>query len=117
MKAPRKEPVWSIGIYRGDSPFRLAPPPGIKNPVLTVADVSDVPASLLADPFMLGVNGTWHMFFEVMNWRRNLGEIGHATSEDCERWVYRQIVLTEPFHLSYPYVFRWLDDYYMIPES
>jgi hypothetical protein len=117
IKAPRKEPVWSIGVYRGDSPFSLAPPAGVKNPVLTVADVRDVPASLVADPFMLDVDGTWHMFFEVMNWRRNVGEIGHATSADCERWTYRQIVLTEPFHLSYPHVFRWRDDHYMIPES
>lgn len=26
-------------------------------------------------------------------------------------------MLAEPFHLSYPYVFRWQDDYYMVPET
>jgi len=26
-------------------------------------------------------------------------------------------VLDEPFHLSYPYVFHWHDEYYLIPES
>src|SRR5581483_1115296 len=68
-------------------------------------------------PFMVHADGTWHLFFEVMNWRRNVGEIGHATSADGGRWTYRQVVLAEPFHLSYPYVFRWRDDFYMIPES
>ena len=27
------------------------------------------------------------------------------------------IVLAEPFHLSYPYVFEWQGSHYMIPES
>ena len=32
-------------------------------------------------------------------------------------WEYQRIVLTEPFHLSYPYVFSWEGAYYMIPEG
>jgi hypothetical protein len=35
------------------------------------------------------------------------GEIGLATSEDGLKWDYKQVVLNEPFHLSYPYVFEW----------
>jgi hypothetical protein len=117
MGKPKRETVWSIAIYRGDSPFALTPAPGVKNPVLTAADVSDIPASFVADPFMLEANRTWHMFFEVMNWRTNMGEIGLAVSEDGARWAYQRIVLAEPFHLSYPQVFRWQGDYYMIPET
>jgi hypothetical protein len=117
MKAPRNEPIWSIGIYTGESPFRLGPAPGSNNPVLTLSDVTDVSATFIADPFMLKVDSTWHMFFEVMNWRRNYGEIGHAVSKDCLCWAYQGIVLSEPFHMSYPYVFHWLDEYYMIPET
>lgn len=114
---PAAQDLWSIGIYYGTSPFSLAPHPGRSNPVLTLNDVSDVPATLVADPFMLRVHDTWHMFFEVFNWRSNKGEIGLATSRDGLSWTYQQIVLTEPFHLSYPYVFEWMGDYYMIPES
>jgi hypothetical protein len=117
MEQPKKEPIWSIGIYRGPSPFNLAPPPDIKNPVLTAGEVTDTPATFLADPFMLNVDGTWHMFFEVMNWRTQLGEIGRAVSQDGIKWTYQQIVLADDFHFSYPYIFRWLNDYYMIPET
>ena len=60
--------------------------------------------------------GVVHMFFEVLNWRTDKGEIGLATSEDGLAWKYRQIVLAEPFHLSYPHVLRWKNYYYMIPE-
>jgi len=57
------------------------------------------------------------MFFEVVNWRTWKGEIGLATSNDGLAWRYEQIVLTEPFHLSYPYVFEADDGIYMIPET
>jgi hypothetical protein len=111
------EAVWSIGVYRGESPLRLRPPRGARGPVLTRDDVSDVPAAFIADPFMIYADGKWHMFFEVMNCLTRLGEIGHAVSDNGLTWAYRQIVLSEPFHLSYPYVFEWMGDHYMIPES
>lgn len=108
---------WSIGIYGGTSPFNLEPLPSVANPVLTRHDVLDVPALLVADPFMLRTPRMWFMFFEVMNQRSGKGEIALASSENGARWAYEQIILTEPFHLSYPYVFDWMGEYYMIPES
>lgn len=107
--------VWSIGIYAGKSPFHLSP--AAQNPVIAAPDVTDVPARFVADPFMLRVDSLWNMFFEVLNNENDLGEIGLATSCDGLSWQYQQIVLREPFHLSYPYVFRWQDHYYMIPET
>ena len=109
--------IWSIGIYAGSAPTDLAPHPDAKNPVLTAGDVTDVPAQFVADPFMVCDNGTWHMFFEVMNTRTRQGDIGLATSDDGLRWRYRRIVLDEPFHLSYPCVFRCADAIYMVPET
>ena len=57
------------------------------------------------------------MFFEVMNRPHGSGQIGLAVSDDGVDWRYQQIVLAEPFHLSYPHVFEWGGDVYMIPES
>jgi hypothetical protein len=108
--------IWSIGIYAGASPLRLTPA-GASNPVLSARDVTDVPARFVADPFMLNIGDLWHMFFEVMNSANDLGEIGLAVSRDALTWQYRQIVLREPFHLSYPYVFRWNSDVYMLAET
>ncbi|HYG82439.1 MAG TPA: hypothetical protein VD861_18735 [Pyrinomonadaceae bacterium] len=109
--------MWSIGIYAGESPFQLLPHPRVANPVLTAGHVTDVSAEFVADPFMIRRDGTWHMFFEVMNRQTQRGEIGLAQSEDGLDWSYRQIVLAEPFHLSYPYVFEWEGEHYMIPET
>jgi hypothetical protein len=60
---------------------------------------------------------TWYMFFEVLNAKSRKGEIALARSDDGFSWKYEQIILREPFHLSYPYIFEWRKDYYMIPES
>jgi hypothetical protein len=107
---------WSIGIYRGYSPLELGPANRSK-PVLTADDVTDVYASFVADPFMIQVNRVWYMFFEVMNAQTHRGEIGLATSRNGLKWRYQQIVLFEPFHLSYPYVFEWMGSHYLIPET
>ena len=109
--------IWSIGIYSGPTPFDLKPAPGARNPVLAARDVSDRKAVFVADPFMIKAENRWHMFFEVMNEEREKGEIGWATSDDGLLWSYERIVLMEPFHLSYPYVFHHGGEYYMIPEA
>lgn len=112
-----KMTVWSIGMYAGDSPFDVAPLPNASNPVLTAKDVTDVPARFVADPFMVFEKSTWYMFFEVFNEKSMDTDIAVAVSNDAFDWTYKQIVLDEPFALSYPFVFKWKDQYYMIPET
>ena len=113
----KKTAEFSIGLYAGKNPFNLTFPNNVKNPILTAADVTDAMADYVADPFMVRKGGKWFMFFEVVNNRTKQGDIGLAVSKDGSNFVYKQIVLDEPFHLSYPYVFRWKGNYYMIPES
>ena len=108
---------WSIGIYTGRSISSLRSSPNVNNPVLTAEDITDVPAAFLADPFMINHNNKWYMFFEVWNLETGHGDIGLATSDDGCNWNYEQIVLDEYFHLSYPYVFKWKNEFYMVPES
>ncbi|MEI8139855.1 MAG: hypothetical protein WCI03_08310 [bacterium] len=112
-----KQTGWSIGIYSGSSPTQFIPMSGVHNPVLTAADVTDISADYVADPFMVDEGGRWYLFFEVKNAATRQGDIGLATSPDAVHWSYDRIVLNEPFHLSYPYVFKWKKRYYMVPES
>jgi len=114
---PTRETQWAIGIYTGPSPFQLLPPAALRNPVLSAAQVTDVPARSVADPFIVQQDGGWFMFFEVLNAATGAGDIAVASSADGRDWRYERVVLDEPFHLSYPYVFAWDDTYYLIPES
>lgn len=113
----KKDMNWSIGVYEGADPFHLSDPDNLDNPVLSARDVTDVHAAFVADPFMIEAEDGYYMFFEVMNLDSNTGDIGCAVSEDGKEWTYSAVVLDEPFHLSYPSVFKWNDKYYMIPES
>ncbi len=108
--------IWSIGVFEGGSPLQLRPAAGAANPVLSAADVTDVPAAFVADPFMVREGGLFYMFFEVMDGAAGKGAIGLALG-DAGGWRYRGIVLEEPFHLSYPYVFEWRGEHYMVPET
>lgn len=108
---------WAIGIYEGVSPLTLRPLQNLTNPVLTARDVSDVKAEFVADPFVVRHDDSWHMFFEVMNSTTARGEIGWAISDDHRAWHYQRVVLRETFHVSYPFVFQFKGDWYMIPES
>jgi len=110
------EGIWTIGIYDLQDDGRSLSLSGSEgNPVLTAADVKDMPARFVADPFLIQEQDTFYLFFEVLGVDR--GVIGLATSIDGRRWRYERIVLKEPFHLSYPNVFKWKEDYYLIPES
>lgn len=114
-RLPRYRQEWAIGMYTGVSPLAWQPVPG--NPILTRQQVTDVTAAFVADPFMLQIQGLWYLFCEVLEPHLDRGLIGLATSPDGLQWQYQQIVLAEPFHLSYPYVFAWQGEYYMVPES
>jgi len=116
LVARRPGQEFSIGIYRGRCVTALGDRDA-GNPVLTRRDVTDMPAQFVADPFMLRVGELWYMFFEALDGTAFKGRIALATSTDTQRWQYRGIVLTEPFHLAYPQVFEWKGEHYMIPDT
>jgi hypothetical protein len=108
---------WTIAIYTGDSPFNFPASDNKQGPVLTAEDVTDIPAKFVADPFLVEESSTWYLFFEVYNNQTQQGDLAVATSTNTKRWQYERVILDEPFHLSYPYVFQWQDAYYLIPET
>src|SRR5215467_10127430 len=114
-EAKRRVQIWSIGIFSGATLSSLAPVQEAS--AISARDITDVTALFVADPFMIQVNSLWYMFFEVFNVSSDKGEIGLAVSRDGIHWDYQSIVLSEPFHISYPYVFYAGQDYYMIPET
>jgi hypothetical protein len=69
-----------------------------------------------ADPFPLKVNGKYYIFFE--DYVNELGRAHIAVVEVDEKGIVDgpTEVLKLDCHLSYPFVFEWQGDYYMIPE-
>jgi hypothetical protein len=114
---PRPGTIWSIGRYVGPSPLELGPDPAVSNPILVAADVDDMPAEFVADPFLIRRDGLWYLFFEALHAETRRGAIGLAFSADARSWSYQGIVLAEDFHLSYPHVFAHGADVFMTPET
>ncbi len=108
---------WSIGIFESRDGAQFYPAKGVPQPVLTARDVTDIKARFVADPFMIHKEDRWYLFFEVFSGVTKKGEIALAESTDAKKWSYRQVVLAEPFHLSYPFVFRSEGRFYLVPES
>ena len=108
---------WTIGIYRSNSPFHFNELQGWINPLFRAEDVTDVSAKFVADPFLIKERETWNLFFEVYDNETKQGDLAVATSKNTWTWNYEKVIIDEPFHLSYPYVFKSGDDYYLIPES
>ncbi|KAA8539216.1 hypothetical protein F0562_025908 [Nyssa sinensis] len=126
------EGSWSIGVFYGDSPFSLKPIETVNvwkdesaawpvaNPVLTCASPSDAgfPSNFVADPFLYVQGDTIYLFYETKNSITMQGDIGVARSIDKgATWQQLGIALDEDWHLSYPYVFEYNGQIYMMPES
>lgn len=69
-----------------------------------------------ADPFIFVKNGILYLFYESKNIGEN-GEIRLTTTGDLKTWTAPTTVLSEQYHLSYPFVFEELGEVYMIPET
>jgi hypothetical protein len=108
---------WTIGIYRSNTPFHFNQLQGWINPLFRAEDVTDVPARFVADPFLIKEGDTWKLFFEVYNNDTKQGDLAVATRKNTWIWNYKKVIIDESFHLSYPYVFKADDGYYIIPES
>ncbi|XP_020531678.1 glycosyltransferase family protein 64 protein C5 [Amborella trichopoda] len=126
------EGLWSIGIFYGKTPFSLQPIElsnvqkdgssawPVANPVVTCALPSDAgfPVNFVADPFLFIQGYTLYLFFEAKNTLTMQGDIAVARSVDNgATWEYLGVSLDEEWHLSYPYVFSYRDQVYMMPEG
>jgi hypothetical protein len=70
-----------------------------------------------ADPFAVEHQGRYFVFFEELSYRTYKGRImAVEVFEDAEPGE-AQVVLEQPYHLSYPFVFAWDGSLYMLPET
>ena len=70
-----------------------------------------------ADPFVIYRNETYHIFVEDMPFKTKRGCIS-VIDVDAEGTCSEPVVALEtPYHLSYPCVFQWQNQDFMIPET
>ncbi len=72
-------------------------------------------SGIQADPFLIRKDGKSYLFYETAGPVTGKGKIACLCLEEAD--AKPRIVLKEPFHLSYPFVFCHAGEYYMMPEG
>ncbi len=76
--------------------------------------------TIMADPFIVNYENKFYIFYEELS-----GKFRHCSgadicvlkSENGHNWERLGVALHEPFHLSFPNVFQYNEQWYMIPEA
>jgi hypothetical protein len=114
----RGSPLWSFALYALPGPF--TPDTKLKDPVALFNSKRlrffRAQPHTQADPFLLVERGTLFIFYEQM-YPGSVGKIACSTTSDLSEFEDHGVVLAEPYHLSFPFVFRAGAAVYMVPES
>ena len=70
-----------------------------------------------ADPFIWVQNGKYFIFIEEKPYSTKIGRIICLALDENMDVLSSHIVLEKPFHLSYPYLFEYKEQLYMVPET
>ena len=70
-----------------------------------------------ADPFVIWEKGLYHVFVEEFPFSTHKGIISHFTIDEQGTVSRPKMVLSRPYHLSYPFVFKRDGQFWMIPET
>jgi hypothetical protein len=106
---------WSVGYQETSSPLNfLVEPKGILSS--QVFDTLTKPEiAYIADPFFIKEKDIFYLFTEIKG--KQNADIALFTSSTGKDYSYQGIVLDESFHLSYPQVFKYKNEFYMLPET
>lgn len=70
-----------------------------------------------ADPFPVSEGGSNFIFAEEFDYRLDKGRISVIELDDLGNVIGINCIIDRPYHMSYPFVFKVGDTYYMIPET
>lgn len=70
-----------------------------------------------ADPFIVFKNNLYYIFIEEYVYKNNKAHISLLIMDEKGNYKKPIKIIDRPYHLSYPFIFEWKDEYYMIPES
>lgn len=70
-----------------------------------------------ADPHLLFHQDQFYAFFEDASVTSGHGHIAVMRIDRDGKCSEPSSIIKRPYHLSYPFVFKWQDDIYLIPES
>lgn len=107
---------WSIGYKEIDNPLIKFDP--IESQILDpewLDERTSQSTRFLADPFLIYEDEMYYIFFEHQ--AEGNANIAFLKSPDGKNFEYGGEVLDEDFHLSFPQIFRYQGEFFMLPET
>lgn len=105
--------LWQVGILRAPITECLGGWPG--------AEIIWLPLPgayrFLADPFGVWQDGALHVFAEAYDYRDKKGYLVRHVYDAALNWQASAPVMTQPFHLSYPFLIEEDGEVYLLPEA
>lgn len=105
-----------IGI-NSDDIFDVARQQVVKRIYSSRSFFASNPVVIIADPFLFVKDDVLYLFYEEQVGFSGKGIIKVISTIDMAHWTKPKVVLSEPFHLSYPNVFEVDGVKYMMPET
>jgi len=103
---------WNIGVV--DSPIHVFLTPGARPPVRWLP--APARGKFAADPFAICREKNIHILFEDYDYRTAKGCIS-AMSIHEKLLSPSKVVINAPFHMAYPYLLKYKDQIYCVPET
>ena len=110
-KASFYDEVYTIGI-RTICP---CPDDALLNPSMPFTPIAQTADIWMADPLLFTVNDKDWLFAELFEKDCHLGRIAVIDPDSKDRKP--TVILREPFHMSFPMIFEWNGQYFMVPET
>ena len=116
--ARRGDRTWSIAVFERSPQARSSPPVIDARDLRRSVKLIEAPAgSFYADPFLWrGADGTLHCFVEDFVHADGRARIS-VLRETPDGWECLGPVISEPFHLSFPFLFEYDGTLFMCPET
>lgn len=108
--------AWSIGFGIVDNPVEKLNVDSFNIiSYKSIDSITEYKTEFIADPFLVIEDEIFYIFFEHKG--AGNADIAFLSSTDGKNFEYKGIILDEAFHLSFPQVFKYRDEFFMLPEA
>jgi hypothetical protein len=106
--------IWRLGVVH--APIQIIAAGGLGDARIDWLPAGQ-PLTFLADPFAIWRDGRLNLFAEAYDYRTRRGAIVVRRYDEALKYLGQRTVLSEPWHLSYPFVFEADGEIWMLPEA
>lgn len=97
--------------------YRFGDEPGLPGRLSNFVSMHPPKDRFWADPFPIERDGRHYLFIEELMFDTNKGHISVVELDERGGWKQPVKVLERDYHLSYPFLFEWQGNLFMIPET